>query len=74
MNIVNWNLAKWFVQDKDNDAYEDVLQIDVNLAPTKPKVPVMVDMKRQSERDDVFSTKNQRGGAEEEVDLNVDYK
>lgn len=62
----------FYLQGNENDDYGEEIKLDVNYNPVQPKVQVLVDIKRQSERDDVFGAK---GGKEEEErpPLDVNY-
>lgn len=57
-------------KDQGDLEYEDVLDINVNVEPTKPKVPMFVDMKKQSERGDLYGKQENN---DEEVALNVNF-
>ncbi|KAL4460483.1 hypothetical protein ABPG74_000234 [Tetrahymena malaccensis] len=57
-------------KDEDNVHYEEEIKLDVNIAPIKPKVPVLVNMKKQKERDEIFGAEKQE---EEKVDLDIKY-
>lgn len=57
-------------KDQGDFEYEDVLEINVNVEPTKTKVPMFVDMKKQSERGDLYGKQENN---DEEVALNVNF-
>jgi len=48
------------------------LKLNDNYDIIKPKIPVLVDMKRQSERDDIFGGKGDKI-EEEKIDVEINY-
>lgn len=54
--------------------YEDEILIEVNDKLSKPKVRVLVDMKRQKEREGLFGIKEANEEEEDKIAIDVNYK